>query len=118
MNHNPPPIIEDYHQPWKHEPQLIQDCGGATDNNGITWEIKGKYYAYPGEDAQKLYKKYSRWHPSVNIESMVLKGHGMPIPDKDVLEPGAMEEYSRLIKISHIKYVKKDGQIMVTREFN
>lgn len=97
--------------------QLIHDCGGGSDNNGILWSISGEYYAYPGEDISKLSIKYSKWWPSVNSETMVVKGGGVFIPDKKVLAPGAMKEYERLMRISKIKYVKYGKQTMVTREF-
>lgn len=111
------PII-DYHK--SHELELMHPCGGANDNNGIVWTIRGDFYAYPEEDIIKLEKKYSRWYPSINSQIMVAKGYGCPIPDKSVLAPGAMKEYKRLLSISRIKYVKsKDfpNQIMVTREY-
>lgn len=101
----------------KRFPQLISPCGGGNDNNGILWTIKGDFYAYPRDNILKLEKEHARWYPSVNPESIVLKGYGIPIPDKNVLASKAMDEYKRLIKTSKIKEVKKENEVFITREY-
>lgn len=117
MNYNPPPIIEDYHQPWKTKLQLIHPCGGGTDENGITWVISGEFYAYPWENIMKLEEKYSLWRPTINEKSMVIKGGGVPIPPGKNVIPNWEELYDHLLTISKIKYIKIENEVFVTREY-
>lgn len=98
------------------KPQLYSPWGGGNDNNGITWQIKGNFYAYPGENIDKLEQKYAKWYPSINSKSMVAKGYGVPIPPGKNVVINWKKQYERLIKRSKIKYVNVNGQIMVTRE--
>ena len=124
MLHMPPAIIEDYHQPWLSKPQLIQNCGGYTDKNGITWQREGRFYQYPGESYEQLDKKYGYWKPTVNPESMVNSENTMDAP-KDISE-GTRKEYERLLSISQLvqkKVTESDmpmaqGTDCITREYD